>query len=172
MQHKGDWDFKCPKDAKIVALTAATKELKKQVKDCQKVITKIKDGQATKSNPKKENNFPMWRAKKEGEYATCPDTGDKFVWCNKGHGKGCYMPHPHDHDKWQEEKSAKNKAYAEKKKRKKEDAKDDGGSKKGKGGLIIDPRYTAALTTRLQSLGHSDKEIKSTLATEGIPLKE
>ena len=173
LDHEGSWGQQSEKDKKIIALTTKTEELKKQVKTMEKSLTTLKNGEKGKANASR-SPLPEWRITKKGQHTNDPDTGKKMVWCDKRHGKGMYMPDPHDCDAWAKRKAERDAAYKEKRRAKRNkpgSSTDSAGSSstsadketKSSGKLKLDGNLRAALTTQLRGHGLSDKEIEDTL---------
>ena len=84
------------KDATISALVTALKATEKAVKP-------NKPPNCTAKPSSNHKRPPAWKFIKVGQFATCPDTGNRFKWCLH-HGKqgsatsAIYMPEDHDHD--------------------------------------------------------------------------
>ena len=115
--HDGTWGKTSDKDTKIMALTTRLETSKNRMNELEKRIKKIADGgkakDTSKSNGDKiKSGGGEWQFKKVGQFKNHPETGAKYEWCDKGHGDGAYMPHPHDHKKWEEGKAAKRAARA------------------------------------------------------------
>ena len=86
------------------------------------VSTKSKDSKGSKASTAYDDKG--WRTTNKGPESIHPKTGEKFLWCSKGHGGGCYMPVDHDHEAWAAAKAEKrNNYYANKR------AGDDGNAK-------------------------------------------
>jgi hypothetical protein len=113
-------------------------------------------------------------ALQRGQHTNDPDTGKKMVWCDKRHGKGMYMPDPHDCDAWAKCKAERDAAYKETRRAKRNkygSSNDSAGSSsassdketKSSEKLKLDSNLRAALTTQLRGHGLSDKEIEDTL---------
>ena len=113
----------------------------------------------------KANEY-KWRSTRNGDTSINPTNGLLEVWCDKGHGKGCYMPQGHDHDKWLQKKQDKTKAHNDKKR--KSDAESSAGdskqaSKKSGGSLTLSSDYqhaafTAAVQDNLMQKFHLTKD--------------
>ena len=113
----------------------------------------------------KANEY-KWRSTRTGDTSINPTNGLLEVWCDKGHGKGCYMPQGHDHDKWLQKKQDKTKAHNDKKR--KSDAESSAGdskqaSKKSGGSLTLSSDYqhaafTAAVQDNLMQKFHLTKD--------------
>eukprot|EP00957_Ditylum_brightwellii_P020067 1513911-Ditylum_brightwellii.AAC.1 len=113
MVAKGLWGKRSNEDAKILALTILYEASKNCMADLEKRIKKLGGSEKPKDKDKynsKYNSKSMknWQFTKVEKCATHPETGAKYVWC-KHHGKGTYMPHPHNHEAWAERRAAKHK---------------------------------------------------------------
>ena len=104
------WGKTSDKDAKILALTTKLESSKNRMNNLEGRIKKLAADKKTvtfKDDKDKSVKGKLnWQFTKVDKFVTHPDTGAKYVWCDK-HGKGAYMPHPHDHDKWFQERQAK-----------------------------------------------------------------
>ena len=123
----GEWDKHVAnsKEATIIALVTALAAAKKAVADA----TGAQDEKplAPLKSIDNSNGPPAWKCTKEGTFANCPITGNRFKWCPH-HGKrnqevrGMYMPEDHDHTAWAKKRKDRDDAYNAKKKREAETA--------------------------------------------------
>eukprot|EP00956_Cyclotella_meneghiniana_P008620 scaffold11745_cov39-Cyclotella_meneghiniana.AAC.4 len=131
--------------ARMVAFTAKVEQEKKQLMQATNALKKAEQSLQQKSSaastissgdvsPKSKDSKgskastayddKSWRTTNMGPESFHPKTGEKFLWCSKGHGGGCYMPLDHDHEAWAAKKADKrNNYYANKR------AGDDGNTK-------------------------------------------
>jgi hypothetical protein len=151
----------------IVALATNQIKLEKSFKVLKADQEKIKSGQfpVVKPVPVKPAfvDVESWRTSKTEQYVTGPSDGLKYEWCVGPHGTyrgGMYMKSPHVHQDWLINILSSTRAAAS-------SANTPAAKKKRK--LTIDKNtqqaalttiQAAALTTALQSHGHSDRDIE------------
>lgn len=172
LNENGEWSASYGKTSmkkpnSIVALATNQKKLEKSFKVLKADQEKLKSGQfpVVKPVPVKPAfvDVEAWRTTKTEQYVTGPSDGLKYEWCLGPHGTyrgGMYMKYPHVHQEWLNNKLNSKRAAAS-------SANIGPAAKKGK--LTIDKNtqqaalttiQAAALTTALQSHGHSDKDIE------------
>ena len=134
MVAEGSWGKTSDKDAKILALTTQYEKSKSRMAELEGRIKKLSDGKSVSFKEKEgtTKSKKNWQFTKVDKYATHPETGAKYVWCDD-HGKGAYMPHPHNHDEWFKKRQAKRNAKGKdgtgnghRDKRQRQEGKDDG----------------------------------------------
>jgi hypothetical protein len=171
LNESGEWSASYGKTSmknpnSIVALATNQKKLEKSFKVLKADQEKIKSGQFTVVKPVPVKpafvDVEAWRTSKTEQYVTGPSDGLKYEWCVGPHGTyrgGMYMKSPHVHQDWLNNKLSSKRAAAS--------SANIPAAKKGK--LTIDKNtqqaalttiQAAALTTALQSHGHSDKDIE------------
>eukprot|EP00956_Cyclotella_meneghiniana_P030359 scaffold76054_cov77-Cyclotella_meneghiniana.AAC.2 len=170
-------------NSQLIALTAQLNASNKTLSEAKNALAKananakapsdvkyppvsIADLRARASASAAKANEYKWRSTKTGDTSVNPSNGALEVWCDKGHGKGCYMPQGHDHDQWLLKKKDKVKAYNDKKR--KGDADSSAGdskpaAKKSGGSLTLSSDYqqaafTAAVQDNLMQKFHMTKD--------------
>ena len=162
LDSENEWNVVSEDQTKIIALTTKYEKAMKEIKALE---TKIKSaGNKNDKNDQgnsgsRENNDAAWEEEKKwrctqkGKFLT--KNGKKYVWCEHHFGgKGMYMPNPHDHDKWVEErkqkKLEKKEKFKERRDKKDKSTKDnDKSSNNPTGKLNLAKHLTEALTTKV-----------------------
>lgn len=166
LEGSGSWNKTSEKDTKIIALATKLKDQEKKFNELQSQLKGSKGGGKTNSGSNnaaedsssskpKKLKIPEWRTKNTGPMKTVD--GQQWAWCphhkSEGLFDGLYMPHPHDHAKWKEEKNEKIKAYkAAKKERRGQRNKDNSSASANTSApnkLTLSSNLKSALTTKL-----------------------